>query len=29
VERSPGDKNLDQVAHLFQQLQQAQKIGAR
>jgi phosphoribosylanthranilate isomerase len=29
VERSPGDKNLAQVAHLFQQLQQAQKIGAR
>lgn len=29
VERSPGDKDLAQVARLFQQLQQAQKIGAR
>ncbi|HEY9747091.1 MAG TPA: phosphoribosylanthranilate isomerase [Allocoleopsis sp.] len=29
VERSPGDKDLAQVAHLFQQLQTAQKIGAR
>ncbi|MBW4489781.1 MAG: phosphoribosylanthranilate isomerase [Trichocoleus desertorum ATA4-8-CV12] len=29
VERSPGDKDLTQVAHLFHQLQEAQKIGAR
>jgi phosphoribosylanthranilate isomerase len=29
VERSPGDKDLTQVAQLFHQLQQAQKIGAR
>ncbi|MEP0871777.1 phosphoribosylanthranilate isomerase [Trichocoleus desertorum AS-A10] len=27
VERSPGDKDLSQVAHLFHQLQQTQKIG--
>jgi phosphoribosylanthranilate isomerase len=27
VERSPGDKDLSQVAHLFHKLQQAQKIG--
>ncbi|MBD2098809.1 phosphoribosylanthranilate isomerase [Trichocoleus sp. FACHB-591] len=27
VERSPGDKDLAQVAHLFHQLQQTQKIG--
>jgi len=28
VERLPGDKDLIQVAHLFHQLQEAQKIGA-